>query len=132
MIGFEHLNKFAILYDVEKEDNRSVCWLQSLEEAHLAFPVIDPYAVKEDYNPEINDSRLEELGRVKEENLSILVTLTVPNDIQKMSCNLRAPIILNTDTRKGAQIITESMEYPIKYYIYDILAEKKKKKKEGC
>ena len=130
MIGFESLKKFAILYDLENEKKHKVCWLQSLDEPQLAFPVIDPFLVKQDYNPEINDSNLATLGKIAEEKLSVLVTLTVPKDITKMACNLRAPIIINTETRKGAQIVSETLEYPVKYFIYDIVQAKKQEKEE--
>lgn len=125
MIGFESLKKFAILYDLENEKKHSVSWLQSLDEPQLAFPVIDPFLIKQDYNPEINDNYLEPLGKIKEEQLSVLVTLTVPKDMTQMSCNLRAPIVINTETKRGAQIISETLEYPVKYYIYDIIKAKK-------
>lgn len=130
MIGFESLKKFAILYDLENEKKHSVSWLQSLDEPQLAFPVIDPFFIKQDYNPEINDSDLVSLGEIKEEQLSVLVTLTVPKDMTQMACNLRAPIVINTETRKGAQIISETVEYPVKYYIYDIIKAKKQEKEE--
>ena len=55
----------------------------------------------------------------------ILVTMTVPEQIEQMSVNLKAPIIVNADTRKGAQIICENNNYEVKYKMYDILNEKK-------
>lgn len=39
--------------------------------------------------------------------------------------NLKAPIVINTDTRRGAQIIVED-DYPVKYKIYDVVKGKKK------
>ena len=39
--------------------------------------------------------------------------------------NLKAPIVINTDTRRGAQIIVED-DYPVKYKIYDVVKRKKK------
>ena len=45
-----------------------------------------------------------------------------------MSVNLKAPIIINADTRKGAQIICENDDYEVKYKVYDVLNEKK----DGC
>ena len=65
------------------------------------------------------------IGELTEENLVILVTMTVPEQIEQMSVNLKAPIIVNADTRKGAQIICENNDYEVKYKIYDILNEKK-------
>ena len=51
--------------------------------------------------------------------------MTVPSYLTKMTCNLKAPIIVNADTRKGAQIICENNDYEVKYKIYDILNAKK-------
>ena len=130
LIGFENLKKFAILFDADHADQRNISWLQSLEEPTLAFPIIDPFLIREDYNPEIEDSGLATLGDLKEEDLNVLVTLSVPKDIKQMSCNLKAPIIINVETRKGAQLIAENNDYPVKYYIYDIL-DAKRQKKEG-
>lgn len=126
LIGLEDYNKFTILYDCEKEET-NISWLQSADEQGFAIPVIKPWLVKEDYNPIVEDELLQGLGELTEENLVILLTMNVPPDLTKMSVNLKAPIIINSDTRKGAQIIVENQDYEIKYRVYDIF----KKKKEG-
>ena len=40
--------------------------------------------------------------------------------MEDFSINLKAPIVINMATNKGAQIITED-DYPVKYKIYDLL-----------
>lgn len=125
MFGFEEYKKYTILYDSEKEGRPNVSWLQSVEEPGLAFPVINPLVVKEDYNPVVEDELLKGLGEITEENIVILLLLTVPQDAIQMTANLKAPIIINADTRKGAQVVVENEEYEIKYRIYDILKGKK-------
>lgn len=124
LIGLEQYKKYTILYDCEKEE-ANISWFQSLEEPTLALPVIKPWLVKEDYNPVVEDELLTDLGDLTEENLIILLTMTVPEDIKQMSVNLMAPIIINADTRKGAQIVVENADYEVKYKIYDILQAKK-------
>ena len=89
------------------------------------MPVMDPLLVKEDYNPVVEDELLKGLGEITEENLVILVTMTVPGNIEEMSVNLKAPVIINADTRKGAQIIVENQDYEVKYKVYDVLKNKK-------
>ena len=79
----------------------------------------------EDYNPVVEDELLKGLGEITEENIVILLLLTVPQDAIQMTANLKAPIIINADTRKGAQVVVENEEYEIKYRIYDILKGKK-------
>jgi flagellar assembly factor FliW len=64
-----------------------------------------------------------------EENTYVLVTIKVPSDPTQMSVNLKAPIIINTDTLKGGQLIVEDDEYEVRFPIYDIL--KKAKEEAG-
>lgn len=125
MFGFEEYKKYTILYDSEKEGRPNVSWFQSVEEPSLAFSVINPMAVMEDYNPIVEDEILKGLGEITEENIVVLLPLTVPQEVTNMTANLKAPIIINADTRKGAQVVVENEEYEIKYKIYDILKRKK-------
>ena len=124
LLGLEQYKKYTILYDCEKEE-ANISWFQSVEEPTLALPVIKPWLVKEDYDPVVEDELLTGLGDLTEENLVILLTMTVPEDIKQMSVNLMAPIIINADTRKGTQIVVENADYEVKYKIYDILQAKK-------
>lgn len=124
LIGLEQYKKFTILYDCEKEES-NISWLQSVDEPTLALPVIKPWLVKEDYNPVVEDELLSHIGELTEENLVILLTMTVPENLKEMSVNLKAPIVINADTRKGVQVIAENQDYEVKYKIYDILQAKK-------
>ena len=82
----------------------------------------------EDYNPIVNDELLSKLGEFKDEELVVLVTLKVPENLKDMSVNLKAPIIINSNNKEGAQVIVENEDYSVRYPIYDIL---NKKDKEG-
>lgn len=125
LMGFEEYKRYTILYDSEKEGGTNIMWFQSVEEQGLVLPMINPLVVKEDYDPVVEDELLVPLGEITEENLVILLTMTVPEDIKEMSVNLKAPVIINADTRKGAQIIVENEEYEVKYKVYDVLKQKK-------
>lgn len=126
IIGFPDLTDFALVYDEEKGKDTPIRWLQSLQEPEFAMPVMDPLLVCESYNPEVEDDLLLPLGEMAQDDTLVLVTVTIPKDLQKMSINLQAPIVINAASRKAAQIIVNAEKYPIKYYIYDILQEKKK------
>lgn len=126
IIGFPDMKKFTLIFDKEKEGRPSISWLQSMDEPEIAFPVMDPLLVCETYNPSVEDELLKNLGTIKEDNLYVLVTVTVPQDIKELAVNLKAPIVINTDTRKASQIIVED-DLPVRYRIYDILEEAKKK-----
>ena len=126
MIGFPDMQNFALIFDEEKGDKAKIMWLQSMDEPERAFPVMRPELVMPEYNPTVNDEVLEPLGTMTDENIFAVVTLTAVADVKKNSVNLKAPIIINTETRKGCQIIVED-DYPVKYNIYKALKEKKEK-----
>lgn len=126
IIGFPDMKQFTLLFDNEKDDDTSIMWFQSLDEPEFALPVMLPGYVKEDYNPTVNDELLLPLGELTEDNLYVLVTVKVPKNIEEMSINLKAPIIINTDTHKGGQIIVED-DLPVRFPIYEILKEAKEK-----
>ena len=125
IIGFPDLKDFALMYDAEKGEKSNIRWLQSVPYPPSAKPLHDPLAVKPDYNPEVEDELLKPIGELKPDEMLVLVTLTVPKDITKMSVNLCAPIVIHTESRKACQIIVDNEKYPVKYMIYDILQKKK-------
>ena len=126
MIGFPEMQHFALIFDAEKENGGKIKWLQSMDEPTMAFPIMDPTIIKKDYNPSINDEILKPLGELSDDNVFVLSTVTVPKQLENMSINLKAPIIINSDTMKGAQIIVDD-DLPVKYMIYDLLKNRKEK-----
>lgn len=126
IIGFPEWTDFLLIHD--SEGNGNIKWLQSVQEPDFAMPVMDPLLIMPDYNPNIEDNLLEPLGIKDETDFLVLVTVTVPKEIERMSVNLKAPIIISGETRKANQVIAEQEEYLVKYPIYEIL----KKAKEGA
>ena len=127
IVGFPQLTEFALIHDQEKEGG--IQWLQSMQEPAFAMPVMDPLVVKPDYNPEVEDELLKPLGALNPEEILVLVTLTVPSDITKMTVNLQAPIIINAEEKKACQIIVDTDKYPVRFPIYSIINELKKEGK---
>ena len=124
IIGFPDLKKFTLMYDEEKGTD-TIKWLQSIDEPSFAMPVMDPLVVCPDYKPEVDKSLVEQIGELENEDLLILVTVTVPHDLTKMTVNLKGPFIINVAAMKASQAIIDNDEYPVKFPIYDILQEKK-------
>lgn len=131
IMGFEDYKKYTLLYDNDENKKGDIMWFQSVEEPGLALPVINPLCVIKDYDPEVNDEILQPLGTLTDENLCVLLILTVPQDIKRTTANLKAPLVINADTRKGCQIIVENKEYSLKYNIYEAVEKMKKEKGEA-
>ena len=122
IVGFPDLKQFTLIYDKEKgDDHDTIMWFQSLDEPQFAMPVLVPTSILPEYNPIVNDELLAPLGELNDDNLYCLVTVKVPSDLTKMTINQKAPIIINTDTMKGAQLIVENEDYEVRFPIYDIL-----------
>ena len=124
IIGCPDLTEFTLIHD-EDRGIGSIHWMQSIQEPAFAMPVMDPLIVRPDYNPEVDDELLKPLGELQPDELLVMVTVTVPSDLKKMSVNLRGPIVINAAERKACQIIVEGEDYAVKFPIYDILNAKK-------
>ncbi len=116
IIGFPDLNRFMLIHDAD-DDKKTVSWLQSLDEPAFAMPVVDPLAVDPTYNPIVEDELLKSLGEITEEDLIVLVTMTVPRDVKKATVNLKAPFVVNSKNLKACQIILEDDRYLVKHPI---------------
>ncbi|MCR5603428.1 MAG: flagellar assembly protein FliW [Lachnospiraceae bacterium] len=125
IIGFPELKDFLLIHD--GEGNGSIKWMQSIQEPAFAMPVVDPLSIIPDYNPDIEDELLKPLDGINQDNMLVLVTITVPKEIEKMSVNLKGPIIINSDARKAGQLIIDDDKYQVKFPIYDILKAAKEK-----
>ena len=125
IIGFPELKDFLLIHD--GDGNGNIKWMQSIQEPAFAMPVVDPLTIIPEYNPDVEDELLKPLGEVTQENMLVIVTITVPKDIEKMTVNLKAPIIINSETRKAAQLIIEDEKYQVKFPIYEILKAAKEK-----
>ncbi len=114
--GFEDLRKFVIL---EIEQTKPIYWMQSTENKYIALPVINPFEIIEDYYVVIKDTEVTELNIENENDLMIMNVLVIPSDINKMTANLAAPIIINARTGIGKQIFIDAAELPIRFPVYE-------------
>lgn len=128
IFGFVDCKRYTIIYDNESGERPDITWLQSIEEPSLAIPIISPFLIKRDYNPTVEEELLSSLEKVTPENLVVLVSITVPSDVSNISANLKAPFVINADTKKGCQVMVDDAEYEVKYYFYEQLQALKAEK----
>ncbi|WP_026479000.1 flagellar assembly protein FliW [Alkaliphilus transvaalensis] len=115
--GFEELNQYIIIENPDKEV--PFHWLQSVEETDLAFVIINPFIFKKDYDFKISQNTIDKLDIKKTEDVTVYTIVVVPEDLSKMTANLRAPLIINSQNRKGKQILLDNEEYKARHYILD-------------
>jgi flagellar assembly factor FliW len=117
--GFEEVRRFVM---IDNEDKGSPFkWLQGVDEPKPAFVIVDPFAVKRDYEINIDDETLDKLGIGSPDTVAVYSIVVVPEDISKMTMNLQAPLIINTENRRGKQLILDTERYGVRHYIIDEL-----------
>jgi flagellar assembly factor FliW len=120
--GFEDVRKFVLL--TNNEEDSIFMWLQSVDNQDLAFVVIDPKHIKEDYEVDVHEEEVEELQLSEESETIILSIVVVPEDLMNMTANLKAPIIINNSNKKGKQVVLDCKDYHIKHYIMQELRQR--------
>lgn len=112
--GFEGLKSFILL---SVDEYTPFKWLQSLDDTNIAFVIIDPKVVVKDYKVEINEETVELLDIKDLNHILVFAIVVIPDEIEKMTANLKAPIIINAENNKGMQILLDNDDYMIKHPI---------------
>ena len=100
-------------------------WLQSVEDEDLTFVLVDVKQIMPDYQPKIDQETIDSLSEGDiEDSVKYLNVAVVPEEIEKMRVNLKAPIAINKHSRKGKQIIAGNEEYGIRHYIFEEISQK--------
>ncbi len=115
IFGFEHLKKYFI---VDPGDNTLVLWLQSIDDCAVAFPIIEPKIFHPNYTLKLLPSELSSLNLESVNNAKIFCILTIPEDVTEMSANLKAPLVVNHESKAGKQIVLQDNKLSVKYSMY--------------
>lgn len=118
--GFEELKDFIF---IEEEDN-AFSYLQSMQNGQVAFAIISPYPLKEDYHPHIGEVYFEKLGGGESDEFSLYVIATVGTDMAQTTVNLQAPLLIHTHRRIGVQAIVNDTEYTTRHKVIDLVRER--------
>jgi flagellar assembly factor FliW len=115
LFGFETIKEYVLM----DADRQPFYWLQSLEVEQVAFVIINPFLFRPDYELEIDDEMVKDIGISSPEKALIFSIVTIPEQ-GPMTANLQGPLIINRDTRIGKQGILTDPRWKTKH---DILAE---------
>lgn len=113
--GFEELKKF-IIFPVE--DNKVFSIFHSIEKEDMSIIVTSPFNIEKDYEIQLEEEQRKKLKLQNEKDALVLNTVTLNSDIDKITVNLRAPIIINIKEKIGEQIIINSDKYKVKHPLF--------------
>jgi flagellar assembly factor FliW len=117
LVGFPSLSSFVFIQHKEGSPFR---WMQSVDEAEVAFLVVDPAHYVEGYAPEIAETSVESVGIVSETPRLVYTIVSIPpGKPEEMTLNLAGPIVVNLETGRAKQIVIEDECYPIRHRVFE-------------
>ncbi|NLC62814.1 MAG: flagellar assembly protein FliW [Thermoanaerobacterales bacterium] len=111
IMGFEILKKYIL---IDHPGSSILKWLQSAEAPEIALPIVDPMHFYPDYSPIILKDELLQLEIEDISQAAVLCIVKIPQDIEKASINLKAPVVINPVRRLADQLIAENNGYLVK------------------
>lgn len=107
--GFPEEKEFVLIPMGEDEP---FLFMQSLMDADLAFFITNPFIFFKDYEFVLADEVLEELDIKSPEDFCVYSILSMADkNIEKMTANLVAPVIIQNETKEARQVILEKTSY---------------------
>jgi len=113
--GLEQYRNYALL---QFEDSYPIVWLQSTEDTGICLPVLDTFKVLPEYVFDIDDTDVKALELSNPDELHVVSVVVIPEDIQGMTVNLAAPIIINTGTGSAKQVVLSGSEYNVRAPVF--------------
>lgn len=122
LIGLPSLTRFAVL---EAEAGSVFRWWQAVGAPETAFVVLDVVSVLPDYDLRGLEAEWSDLD-IDAARRHVVVLVTAPGpSLESVTLNLAAPIVVNTATRQGRQVVLPEGRYAAAVRLEDALAPKK-------
>ena len=101
LVGLPEMRRAVLIPIAEFEP---FCWLASMEDEKTRFIVVNPDEIFSDYDPS-------EFVILNENETKTLVIVKINSDWQKTTVNLRAPILINSLSNRGVQLVLTDSPY---------------------
>ncbi|HBG65263.1 MAG TPA: flagellar assembly protein FliW [Treponema sp.] len=125
LFAFEDYKDYALI-DCKLEP---FVWMQSVQESTLAFLLVDPFLICEDFEADIDDKELAKIGIQNASDVLVMAIVTVPQDGSPVTANLRGPLIINKKNHECMQVVLGDPKWTTKHNIIEAL---KRKEGEKC
>lgn len=109
--GFEDERQFVLL---DISDNVIFQILQSVTSPKLAFFVVNPYLLYNDYSIQLNEHAIEILKIEEEKDVAVLTVMTLKEPFSDSTVNLKAPLVINLANKRGKQYILNDDDYSMR------------------
>lgn len=99
LIGLPEMRRAAL---IPLADYEPFFWLASLDDEKNRFIVVEPQRIFSDYQPEIPNP-----------TTTILTIVRISSEWEKTTVNLRAPIFIDEETKRGKQFVLTDSNYEL-------------------
>ncbi|HAC31544.1 MAG TPA: flagellar assembly protein FliW [Treponema sp.] len=123
LFGFEDYHRYAVI----EAEYQPFYWLQSLDESSLAFIMVDPFLIVADYELDIDDKTLLEIGLDSPQDVILFSIVTIPADGGPVTANLQGPVVINRRNNQALQVILSDSRWTTKHNIIKALKSKENK-----
>ena len=121
LIGLEHCRNWILLADGQ---SGSLGWLQNVDHGEVAVGIVSPRLTVPDYQLRVASNELKGLqldglttdGLVANTAKDIQVVAIVSRQPEGLSLNLKAPLVINVQTRQGCQVVSRD-DYPVTHLL---------------
>lgn len=113
--GFQNLKKFFIK-EIGEDSPFSI--LQSIEDKEIGFILISPFLVYENYEINLSEEITNNLKISSSNEVLLYSIVTLSSNTKEITANLKAPIVINLNTKKAEQYIIDKDTYKIKEKIF--------------
>jgi len=121
LFGFEEEHSFLLL-PFEGSAGNMLC-LQSVATPALAFVVMNPFSLKQDYEPVLRRAELKLFGVAESSELAYYVLCAVRNPVSESTVNLKCPVAVNPASREARQVILEEGDYNMRHPLSEFRAK---------
>jgi len=118
LLGFSKQTQFCLL---EPGDESCFFWLQSVEDPALAFVVTDPRLFIPEYAVPIRPEQLRDLGISTLDDAQVFVIVNKVE--QTLTGNLQGPLVINTTTRSGEQMVLADKRWTTRHALVQLGVE---------
>ena len=119
LLGFPDEKKFALM---EYKPESPFYILQSMTDSDLTFLMINPFAFFNDYDFNMDDALMAEIGLTADNPPTVFNIATVRDKLENMTVNLAGPVLVNVRDRKAAQWVIEKTQFPTRYPLFPAAA----------
>ncbi len=118
LFGYEEVTRFVLL---NHRDDSPLRWLQAVGSPELAFVVIDPFLFRPDYRVDLTYDERRSIDWDGEGDLVLLAIVGIPENPEEMTANLKGPLVINTASRMGMQMIQPGDQWSARVRILDAI-----------